>query len=142
MVFYTSEVMRDENVLNTLVYSFKNHMKENFTLALRRKKLLPKLEELRFHYTIIDGLFTWFNNLFYTARNPTGVPKKKSFRGFSNYKYKLLDTTYHRLLINLEQQTILNFHTRELVINQTLELPSEEISKNLIKWVTLMIIFN
>ena len=134
--------MKDDNVLNILMYLFENHIQENRILDLRKKKLLPKLEELGFHRTVIDEAFTWLINLSYTACKPMDLPKKNSFRVFSNYECELLDIECRRFLINLEQQTVLNPHTRELVIHQALELSSKEIDINLLKWVTLMVLFN
>ncbi len=134
--------MKDESVLNVLMYLFKNHMQENCTLDLGEKKLLVQLEELGFHRTVINQALSWLNNLSYSAREPMQLPKKNSFRVFSDYECDLLDIECRRFLITLEQQAILNPHTRELVINQALELSCEGIDVSLLKWVTLMVLFN
>lgn len=136
------EVMKDESVLTVLMYLFKNHMQENCTLDVRGKKLLLRLEELGFHRAVIDQAFRWLNNLSQGIHEPMQLPNKDSIRVFSDYECELFDSDCRRFLITLEQQSILNPHTRELVINQAIELASEGIDVSLLKWVTLMVLFN
>lgn len=134
--------MKDESILNVLMYLFKNHMQENCTLNLREKKLLVQLEQLGFHRLVIGQALTWLNNLSYNVWEPMQLPQKNSFRVFSDYECELLNIECRRFLLTLEQQGILNPHTRELVINQAIELSSESLDINLLKWVTLMVLFN
>lgn len=134
--------MKDESVLNVLMYLFKNHMQENCTLNLREKKLLVQLEELGFHRVVIDQALTWLDNLSHNVQEPMQLPKKNSFRVFSDYECELLNIECRRFLLTLEQQGILNLHTRELVINQTIELAAEDLDVSLLKWVTLMVLCN
>lgn len=141
-VIYTGEIMKDESVLMVLMYLFKNYMQENYTLDAGEKKLLLRLEELGFRRVVIDQAFRWLNNLSQGIHEFMQLPNKNSFRVFSNYECELLDSDCRRFLITLEQQSILNPHTRELVINQLIELNSENVDVNLLKWVTLMVLFN
>lgn len=134
--------MKDESVLNVLMYLFKNHMQENCTLDMGEKKLLLQLEEAGFHRAVINQAFTWLNNLSHRTRETLEFPQKNSFRVFSEYECELFSIECRRFLITLEQQAILSPHTRELVINQALELEPEGIDVSLLKWVTLMVLFN
>ena len=134
--------MKNESVLNILMYLFKNHMQGNCTLDLGEKKLLVQLEELGFHRVIIGQALTWLNNLSYSVREPMQLPQKNSFRVFSDYECELLNIECRRFLLTLEQQGILNPHTRELVINQAIGLLAEVLDISLLKWVTLMVLFN
>lgn len=134
--------MKNEGVLTVLMYLFKNHMQENCILDVGEKKLFLRLEELGFHRTVIDKAFRWLNNLLQGVHEPIQLPAKDSFRVFSDYECELLDNDCRYFLITLEQQSILNPHTRELVINQAIELASEGIDVRLLKWITLMVLFN
>lgn len=134
--------MKEESVLNVLMYLFKNHMQESCELDTGELKLLVKLEELGFRRKAIDRAFTWLNNLTTGTRKPIDLPKKESLRVFNEYECDLLDMECRRFLLMLEQQGILNPHTRELVINQALELEPEGIDISLLKWVTLLVLFN
>jgi Smg protein len=53
-----------------------------------------------------------------------------------------MSTECRNFIIALELQGILSPLTREVVIHQTLELIHEGIDLNLLKWVTLMVLFN
>ena len=139
---YTGEIMKDGSVLTVLMYLFKNHMQENCTLDAGEKKLFLRLEKLGFHRAVIDQAFRWLDNLSQGVHEPMQLPTKNSFRVFSDYECELLDSDCRHFLITLEQQSILNSHTRELVINQAIELISEGIDVSLLKWVTLMVLFN
>ena len=132
--------MKNESVLNILMYFFKNHMQKNCTLNLGEKILLTQLEKLGFQRTIIHQAFNWLNNLSYSSRESIQLPKKNSFRVFNDHECGLLNLECRRFLITLERQAILAIHTQELVINQAIELSPKEINVSLIKWVTLMVL--
>ena len=117
-------------------------MQENCTLNLGEKRLLIQLEKLGFHRAVIHQAFNWLNNLSYSSCESMQLPKKNSFRVFNDYECELLNLECRRFLIALEQQAILTPHTQELVINQAIELSSEKIDVSLLKWVTLMVLFN
>jgi len=134
--------MKEESVLNVLMYLFKNHMQDNCELDTIETKLLSKLEELGFRRKVIHQAFEWLENLTKEIQSPILQPDTNSLRVFSDYECELLDIECRSLLMLLEQQGILNPHTRELVINQALELELDGIDASLLKWVTLMVLFS
>lgn len=134
--------MKEESVLNVLMYLFKNHMQDNCELDTIQTKLFLKLERLGFRSKAIKQAFIWLDNLSKASHQPIQLASKNALRVFSDYERSLLDTQCRSFLISLEQQGILNPQTRELVINKVLELELDSIDVGLIKWVTLMVLFN
>lgn len=134
--------MKEESVLNVLMYLFKNHMQDNWELDTGQPTLVLHLEELGFRRRVINQAFSWLNNLARITESTLQKPHQGSLRVFSDFECEWLSMDCRRLLITLEQQGILNSHTRELVINQALELDTEEVDVPLIKWVVLMVLFN
>ena len=84
--------MKEESVLNVLMYLFKNHMQENCELDIGESKLLLQLEELGFRRKVIDQAFTWLNNLSRGCREVIHRPKDDSLRVFSEYECEILNT--------------------------------------------------
>lgn len=134
--------MKEESVLNVLMYLFKNHMQDNCNLESEEPDLLLQLEEIGFRRKVIDRAFTWLDNLTENSQAPQLFENQKSFRVFHPHEQELFDADSRRFLQTLEAQGILKPHTRELVINQAMELEAEGIDVNLLKWVTLMVLFN
>ncbi len=134
--------MKEESVLNVLMYLFKNHMQDSWEIDLGESALLSDLEEAGFRRKVINQAFAWLNNLSKGSREQLLSPQQNSIRVFSDFECELFDFESRRFLIALEEQGILNPHTREIVINQAMELEYEGIDINLIKWVTLMVLFN
>ncbi|OGT47501.1 MAG: hypothetical protein A3F17_07215 [Gammaproteobacteria bacterium RIFCSPHIGHO2_12_FULL_41_15] len=134
--------MKEESVLNVLMYLFKNHMQVHCELDLLQAKLLLQLEELGFRRKVINQAFEWLENLSKNTREAIPLRPKNSLRIYTDLECDLLSTECRSFLILLEQQGILNPHSRELVISQVLELNAETIDIGLLKWVTLMVLFN
>jgi len=134
--------MKEENVLNVLMYLFKNHMQNSCELDTMQVTLLPQLEELGFQRKTIYQAFEWLENLAKEESETIQLPQNRSLRVFTEYECELLSMACRSFLVSLEQQGVLNAQTRELVINQVLELAAEDIDVSLIKWVTLMVLFN
>src|SRR3990167_10467502 len=130
-----------ESVLNVLMYLFHHHMDRDNPLDLNDMKLIDELKSVGFHAHIIGKAFRWLHHL--VELTDQDVPaSKNSFRVFSEQETWLINTDCRNFILSLEHQGILTSHTREIVIHQALELIHEGVDLNLLKWVTLMVLFN
>lgn len=134
--------MKEESILSVLMYLFKYHMQDRCELDLRNEDLLPELEEAGFKRPAIIQALGWLAKLAESSVKLLEGSRQYSIRVFNDYECELMDAQCRGFIISLEQQGILNPFTRELVINQILELEHEGIDLGLIKWVTLMVLYN
>jgi len=135
-------MMKEENVLNVLMYLFENHMKDSCRLSTSADELCEELEEAGFQSTAISQAMDWLEELIEGNSEFLQKPQTHSTRVFSQHEKEIIDIECERFIIALEQQDILTPETREILINQILALDSAEIDLGLIKWITLMVLFN
>ena len=133
--------MNDETVLNVLMYLFHNHMEKDHPLDLNNMKIVDDLKLAGFHAHSIGRAFRWLHHLVELSAQDT-PPSAQSFRVFSEQECWVMNIECRDFILALEQQGILSPHAREVVIHQTLELISEGVDLGLLKWVTLMVLFN
>ncbi|MCX7121550.1 MAG: DUF494 domain-containing protein [Gammaproteobacteria bacterium] len=133
--------MKEENVLNVLMYLFHNHMEKDHEINLNNMKLIDELKSVGFHAHVIGKAFRWLHHLVELTDQDVAA-SQHSFRVFSEQESWLINTECRNFIFSLEQQGILTTHTREIVIHQTLALINEGVDLNLLKWVTLMVLFN
>lgn len=131
----------NESVLSVLMYLFHHHMEKENTVDLNNMTLIDELKSAGFHAHQIGRAFRWLHRLVEFTEQET-PPSTRSFRIFSEQECWLMNTECRNFILSLEQQGILTPHTREIVIHQALELINEGIDLNLLKWVTLMVLFN
>lgn len=131
----------NESVLSVLMYLFHHHMNKKNEIDLNDMQLADELRSAGFHSINIGKAFRWLHNLAEFSDSGTH-PSAQSFRVFSEQECWLMDTDCRNFICSLEHQGILTPHARELVIHQTLELLNEGVDLNLLKWVTLMVLFN
>lgn len=135
--------MKEESVLNVLMYLFQNHMRDSCRLnADSSDELFEQLEEAGFPSAIINQAMDWLEKLVENNAKLIQIPRNDSIRVFTPYEKEFIDLECESFIIALEQQQILTPETREIVINQVLALGSEAIDLGLIKWVILMVLFN
>jgi len=134
--------MKEENVLNVLMYLFENHMKDSCSLNTGPDELFEQLERAGFQSSVIYQAMDWLEKLIKDNTKFIQVPQDNSTRVFTAYEKEFIDLECERFLISLEQLDILTPETREIVINQILMLDSEAIDLPLIKWIALMVLFN
>lgn len=131
----------DQSVLGILMYLFHNYIDKDSQLDLNNMELIDELKSAGFPADIIGRAFRWLHHLTeFTAQNT--YPTAQSFRVFSEEECLLLSEECRRFILSLETQGILTPQTREVVIHQALELANEGVDVPLIKWVTLMVLFN
>ena len=66
----------------------------------------------------------------------------QSFRIYTEDEMQLLDTESRGFILFLEQVNVLDFTTREMVIDRVMELDTSHFSMDDLKWVILMVLFN
>lgn len=131
----------NETVLGVLMYLFHHHMNQKNEINLNDMELIDELKSAGFHAHHIGKAFRWLHHLA-ECREPEAKPSAQSFRIFSEEECWVINTECRNFILSLEQQGILTPYTREIVIHQTLELINEGVDLNLLKWVTLMVLFN
>ena len=132
---------KEESVLSVLMYLFHHHMEKDNQLNLNDTQLVEELKSAGFHAHNIGKAFRWLHRLLELTEEKT-QPSTHSFRVFSEEEIWLINIECRNYILSLERQGILTPQTREMVIHKTLELINEGVDLNLLKWVTLMVLFN
>jgi len=137
-------LMKDESVLDVLMYLFENYMDEESQLQSDPDALRQQLRAVGFPSTQISKAFDWLEGL---NKAPEAVPvysmtTPTSIRVFSADEVQKLDLHARGYLIFLEQIGVLDAATRELIIDRVMALENEEIDLDQMKWVILMVLFN
>lgn len=130
-----------ESVLNVLMYIFDKHMNKEKRIDINDNALFNELKLAGFPVLQIGKAFRWLYDLSEMTQLSSPV-SDHSFRVFTEQECWLMNDECRNFIISLQNQGILTPTTREIVIHQTLELINEGVDINLIKWVTLMVLFN
>lgn len=134
--------MNPESVLNVLMYLFMHHMRNNCDITKEKDSLFDELEHIGFEpKTIIEAL-SWLANLNIEHQHPVMPARANSFRVYSEYECEFIDPACQNYIAQLERMGILDFTTREMVVHQIIALCEEGIDLSLVKWVTLLVLFN
>ena len=123
------------------MYLFKHHMR-NCRLDKAEVELLNELEDIGFERMVIEHAFSWLHELALHSKNKPTPARSHCIRVFSDYEKTFFDNQCQDFIMMLDSQSILNSFTREMVIHQVMTLSTEHIDVALIKWVTLMVLFN
>lgn len=135
--------MKENSVLQVLMYLFQNHMRDNCDIAAIETDLIECLESAGFVLPTINRAIGWLANLSHdNEEGKITSPKTNSFRVFTDDELHLFGEDCIAFLIELEEQSILTPEVREIVIQQVIELQSEGVDLSLVKWVALMVLFN
>jgi Smg protein len=71
-----------------------------------------------------------------------GFHQDEIYRIYTEDEMQLLDTESRGFILFLEQVNVLDFTTREMVIDRVMELDTSHFSMDDLKWVILMVLFN
>lgn len=136
-------MMKQESVLDVLMYLFENYLDEDETeLQPDREILRTELEAAGFPGKEVGKAFEWLEGLTESAPAPETIQTASAIRIYSPEETQRLDTEARGFLIYLEQIGILNQSQRELVIDRIMALETDEIDIDHVKWIILMVLFN
>jgi Smg protein len=134
-----------ENMLDVLMYLFENYMDEGPEFSPDQETLATELSQAGFPRAEINKAFSWLEGLASLREQGAELPlasKDSSLRLYSTTELKKIGTEARGFVLFLEQNSVLDARTRELVIDRVMALEAEEIALEQLKWVILMVLFN
>ena len=132
-----------ETVFDVLVYLFENYMDEGPELHPDQKQLALELTEAGFHRGEIRKAFRWLDGLSEQRRHTAGESLHRdpgALRHYDPLESRKLDSACRGFLLLMEQHGALDARTRELVIERAMALDLEEITREQLKWIVLMVL--
>lgn len=133
-------------MFDILMYLFENYINSEVEVMVDHDELTEELTRAGFHQDQIYKALDWIEKLaalqqtdasLYLTRRPSS-----SVRIFTAEEMNFLSVESRGFLMFLEQINVLDPSTREMVIDRVLELDTQEINMDDLKWVILMVLFN
>ena len=134
--------MKEETILDVLLYLFENYFYDDPDAVRDRDSLQASLIQAGFSPTEISKAFDWLEEL---ANQRPGLSQPRAngpVRVFVEAEVDRLDRECLGFLMFLEQHGVLDADQRELVIDRAMALDQDEVDLDDLKWVVLMVLFN
>jgi len=133
----------NENVVDILIYLFENYMDSDQNPPSDQAQIHEELIQAGFPEGEIDKAFQWMDELALHQDTATlGGHANSAMRIYSDGEMIRLDAECRGLLLFLEQTSILDPTSRELVIDRAIALDTQQIGVEELKWVVLMVLIN
>lgn len=133
-------------MFDILMYLFENYIHSESEVMVDHDVLTDELTRAGFHQDEIYKALTWLEKLA-ALQDTDAYPyfkrdSKPSFRVYTDEEKQLIDKECQGFLMFLEQVNVLDFTTREMVIDRVMELDTKYVTIDDLKWVVLMVLFN
>ena len=127
-----------------LMYLFENYMDGGVALNADQDTIMSELEQAGFHRHEIGRALDWLDGLNRVQESVQSGPKLTSLaiRHYTYEESERLSSEGRGFLLYLEQLSILDPLTREVVIDRLMALDPREVDLGRIKWVVLIALFN
>lgn len=133
-------------MFDILMYLFENYIHSEAEVMVDHDVLTDELTRAGFHQDEIYKALTWLEKLaaLQDSESYAYVTRvsRPSVRIYTAEEMQLLDTECRGFLMFLEQVNVLDFSTREMVVDRVMELDTQYFSIDDLKWVVLMVLFN
>lgn len=133
-------------MFDILMYLFENYIHSEAEVMVDHDILTDELTRAGFHQDEIYKALTWLEKLA-ALQDTDAYPYltrvgRQSFRIYTAEEKLLLDVECRGFLLFLEQVNVLDFTTREMVVDRVMELDTKFFTIDDLKWVVLMVLFN
>ncbi|MBA6231483.1 MULTISPECIES: DUF494 family protein [unclassified Colwellia] len=133
-------------MFDILMYLFENYIHSEAEIMVDQESLTDELTRAGFHQDEIYKALSWLEKLA-ALQDTDAYPYltrvgRRSVRVYTDDEMQLLDVECRGFLLFLEQVNVLDFTTREMVIDRVMELDTKFFSIDDLKWVVLMVLFN
>lgn len=134
-------------MFDILKYLFENFIHSEIQITASPEELVDELSRAGFADEDIEKALVWLNKLIElqdTEITPYVESRELSaaIRVYTKEEVERLDVRCRGFITYLEQHGILNFTTREMVIDRVMELDIPHFTVENLKWVVLMVLFN
>ncbi len=131
-------------MFEVLMYLFENYMDGNVSLNADQTTVVTELEQAGFTQSEIDRALDWLDGLSRFQEVFAAGPSLTShaIRHYLPEECERLGIETRGFLLYLEQLSILDAMTREIVIDRLLALDRRELDLGRVKWVVLIALFN
>lgn len=127
--------------IEILSHIFENHCNYGELLSSeKRQELLDKLQVEGYSRDKVAKAFTWLTTLATQQKAKKNRPRKNSIRIFSPDEVNKLGDEALTFIKTLEFVGVLNTRTKEILINQLMQLEQNYIGILDVKWVTFIIL--
>ncbi|MDN3653046.1 DUF494 family protein [Thalassotalea ponticola] len=133
-------------MFDILMYLFENYIHSEAEVMVDHDVLTDELTRAGFHQDEIYKALSWLEKLA-ALQNTDLYPyltrrSGASVRVYTAEETRILDVQSRGFLMFLEQINVLDFSTREMVIDRVMELDTKDFNIDDLKWVVLMVLFN
>lgn len=127
-----------------LMYLFENYMDNSVALSVDEDTIMSELEQAGFHPNDVGAALDWLDGLSKVQESVTSGPELTShaIRHYTLEECERIGVEGRGFLLYLEQLSILDPMTREIVVDRLMALDSREVDLGGIKWVVLIALFN
>ena len=135
-----------EDMFDVLLYLFENFISENpNNLPESPEVITSALENAGFPSPEIHKAFSWLEGLTMLQELNLEAPQpinQQSFRIFNAEEFARLGASGIGFISFLEQYSIIDAETRELIMDRLLALENFEVDLEQVKWVALIVIYH
>ncbi|RUO27158.1 hypothetical protein CWE09_09785 [Aliidiomarina minuta] len=133
-------------MFDILMYLFENYVHSEMEVVVDHDELTDELTRAGFHQQEINKALAWLERLADlqdSQQTPyLNAAPQATFRAFTAGEMARLDSPSRGFLMYLEQIGVLDFTTREMVLDRVMELDTQSFALEDLKWVVLMVLFN
>lgn len=133
-------------MFDILMYLFENYIHSETEMHVDHNELTAELTRAGFHEMDIYKALNWLEKLASLQKSEnrpyTTAGSQQSMRVYTPEEMSRLDVECRGFLLFLEQVEVLNFESREMVIDRVCELDEPLICLEDLKWVILMVLVN
>lgn len=131
-------------MFEVLMYLFENYMDGSVALNADQDTIVSELEQAGFSRNEIGRALDWLDGLNRVQETVQSGPQltPHAIRHYCPEETECLSLHGKGFLLYLEQLSILDPMTREVVIDRLMALDSREVDVGRIKWVVLIALFN
>jgi len=133
-----------ENVIDVLKYLFESYLDEDTENIPTGSSVENELSLAGFGQKNIGKAFEWLEDLAKLKSYQFQISADKNFpnRIYDAYEQEKFTLEARGFLYYMEDMGILDFNLREIVLERSLALETEQINLEQIQWTTLMVLFN
>lgn len=131
-------------MFEVLMYLFENYMDGSVSLNADQGTVVTELEQAGFSQHEIDRALDWLDGLNRFQETVQAGPQltPHAVRHFLPEECERLGVEERGFLLYLEQLSVLDAMTREIVIDRLMALDRRELDLGRVKWVVLIALFN